>query len=168
MKETGILRRIDELGRIVIPKEIRKKLKIRNGDNLDIFTEGNRIILEKYNPLNNLDFTLDILLELVKRKYDLKVIVTDVEKVIASSKKEVIANDILSSELVNLISKNETMFINKETFITIDTTASNFTIRPIVSYGVLFGCLIYFYDNTFTSLEIVDLILEFSSSYIET
>ena len=40
MKETGILRRIDELGRIVVPKEIRKKLKIREGDNLDIYVTG--------------------------------------------------------------------------------------------------------------------------------
>ena len=48
MKETGILRRIDELGRIVVPKEIRKKLKIREGDNLDIFVSEDNVILKKY------------------------------------------------------------------------------------------------------------------------
>ena len=54
MKETGILRRIDELGRIVVPKEIRKKLKIREGDNLDIFVSEDNVILKKYSPLNDL------------------------------------------------------------------------------------------------------------------
>ena len=58
MKETGILRRIDELGRIVVPKEIRKKLKIREGDNLDIFVSEDTVILRKYSPLNDLEAIL--------------------------------------------------------------------------------------------------------------
>ena len=51
MKATGIVRRIDDLGRIVVPKEIRKVLRIREGDPLEIFTgkEG-EIVLKKYSP----------------------------------------------------------------------------------------------------------------------
>ena len=45
MKTTGVIRRIDELGRIVIPKEIRKNLRIKNGDSLEIFLESDNIIL---------------------------------------------------------------------------------------------------------------------------
>lgn len=59
MKATGIVRRIDDLGRIVIPKEIRRTLRIREGDPLEIFTdrEGG-IILKKYSPINELtDFS---------------------------------------------------------------------------------------------------------------
>ena len=51
MKSTGIVRNIDELGRIVVPKEIRKKLGIANTDPVEIYVDGNRIILEKYNPV---------------------------------------------------------------------------------------------------------------------
>ena len=47
MKETGVVRRLDELGRIVIPKEIRTRLKIKNGDMVDIYTDDQFIILEK-------------------------------------------------------------------------------------------------------------------------
>ena len=47
MKETGVVRHLDELWRIVIPKEIRKRLKIENSDLLDIFTEQDKIILKK-------------------------------------------------------------------------------------------------------------------------
>ena len=51
MKSTGIVRHIDELGRIVVPKEIRKKLGIANTDPVEIFIEGDRIILAKYAPV---------------------------------------------------------------------------------------------------------------------
>ena len=51
MKSTGIVRHIDELGRIVVPKDIRKKLGISNTDPVEIFTEGDRIILTKYSPV---------------------------------------------------------------------------------------------------------------------
>lgn len=50
MKSTGIVRNIDELGRIVIPKEIRKKLGIENSDPVEIYVEGDKILLAKYHP----------------------------------------------------------------------------------------------------------------------
>ena len=49
MKSTGVLRRVDELGRIVIPKEIRKNLKIRDGESLEIFINGDAVVLKKYS-----------------------------------------------------------------------------------------------------------------------
>ena len=49
MKATGIVRRIDDLGRIVIPKEIRRNMRLREGDAMEIFLEDNRICLEKYS-----------------------------------------------------------------------------------------------------------------------
>ena len=55
MSTTGIIRRIDELGRIVIPKEIRKNLRIKNGDNLEILVEGEDITLRKYSQIENLE-----------------------------------------------------------------------------------------------------------------
>jgi transcriptional pleiotropic regulator of transition state genes len=50
MKATGIVRKIDDLGRIVIPKETRKVLGIEAGDSIEIFTEGETLILKKYEP----------------------------------------------------------------------------------------------------------------------
>ena len=50
MKATGIIRHIDELGRIVIPKEMRRKMDIQNNDPVEIFVEGDRILLAKYVP----------------------------------------------------------------------------------------------------------------------
>lgn len=50
MKSTGIIRRIDDLGRIVIPKEIKRTLGLRDGDPMEIFVDGRRVVLEKYHP----------------------------------------------------------------------------------------------------------------------
>ncbi|AUM99619.1 AbrB/MazE/SpoVT family DNA-binding domain-containing protein [Clostridium botulinum] len=50
MKSTGIVRKVDDLGRIVIPKELRRIFNIEEGDGLEIYTEGEQIILKKYEP----------------------------------------------------------------------------------------------------------------------
>ena len=50
MKSTGIVRKIDELGRLVLPIELRRTLEISDGDSLEIFVEDNTIILKKYQP----------------------------------------------------------------------------------------------------------------------
>lgn len=50
MKSTGIIRRVDDLGRFVIPKELRDTLGIKEGDSLEIFTKGNTVMLRKYQP----------------------------------------------------------------------------------------------------------------------
>lgn len=50
MKNIGIVRKVDELGRIVIPKELRRTLNLEEGDGLEIYTEGEQIILKKYAP----------------------------------------------------------------------------------------------------------------------
>lgn len=55
MKATGIVRRIDDLGRVVVPKEIRRTLRIREGDPLEIFTDAEgMIILKKYSPIGEM------------------------------------------------------------------------------------------------------------------
>lgn len=55
MKATGIVRRIDELGRVVIPKEIRSTLRLKAGDPLEIFTDRDELMLKKYSPIASLE-----------------------------------------------------------------------------------------------------------------
>lgn len=52
MRTTGIVRRIDDLGRVVIPKEIRRQMRIKEGDPFEIFLEGNKVCFEKYSPID--------------------------------------------------------------------------------------------------------------------
>lgn len=55
MKATGIVRRMDELGRVVIPKEIRRTLRIREGDPLELFTDRDELMLKKYSPIASIE-----------------------------------------------------------------------------------------------------------------
>lgn len=67
MKATGIIRRIDELGRVVIPKEIRRTIRIREGDPLEIFVEGDAIIFKKYQTMGNLETQCNVLCDTFQR-----------------------------------------------------------------------------------------------------
>ena len=69
MKATGIVRRIDDLGRVVIPKEIRRTLRIRVGDPLEIFTDREgEIILKKYSPIGELELMRRIMQKVLRRQ----------------------------------------------------------------------------------------------------
>lgn len=92
MKATGIVRRIDDLGRVVIPKEIRRTLRIREGDPLEIFVDRDgEVILKKYSPISELG---DFAKEYAEALYDSlghNVLVCDRDSIIAVagvSKKE--------------------------------------------------------------------------------
>lgn len=61
MKATGIIRRIDDLGRVVIPKEIRRTVRIREGDPLEIFVENGAVIFKKYQAMGNLETQCNVL-----------------------------------------------------------------------------------------------------------
>lgn len=85
MKATGIVRRIDDLGRVVVPKEIRRVLRIREGDPLEIYT-GNtgEVILKKYSPINELSQFADEYAESASRVLGATIIVSDTDQVIAA------------------------------------------------------------------------------------
>lgn len=86
MKATGIVRRIDDLGRIVVPKEIRRTLRIREGDPLEIFTnrEG-EIMLKKYSPVGELGEFARSYAQALAQTTDALVCITDREYVIAAA-----------------------------------------------------------------------------------
>ena len=172
MKETGILRRIDELGRIVVPKEIRKKLKIREGDNLDIFVSEDNVILKKYSPLNDLELILSVLLDAFKRISNVVVVVTDLNKVIASTKTEIATDDEITEVFTQLLLQKEQIHINKTIGLQITEefkTSQNIFIKPIIIYGDLFGSVILFseYETLHNQQELLDIIHYFCSEYIQ-
>lgn len=86
MKATGIVRRIDDLGRVVIPKEIRRTMRIREGDPLEIYTAADgEVIFKKYSPIGELSKTALQFAEVLNRATDLPVLMTDRDRVIAVS-----------------------------------------------------------------------------------
>lgn len=85
MKTTGIIRRIDDLGRIVIPKELRRTLRIKNGDSLEIFVDNEDIILKKYSPMESIEEAASKYVDSFNQVIKHSVIVTDKDRVIAAS-----------------------------------------------------------------------------------
>lgn len=85
MKATGIVRRIDELGRIVVPKEIRRILHIREGDPMEIFTgrEG-EIVLKKYSPVGDMSKYAKVLAESMAQATDHLVLISDYDQIISA------------------------------------------------------------------------------------
>ncbi len=110
MRATGIVRRIDDLGRVVIPKEIRKTLRIREGDPLEIFTaKDGEVILKKYSPIGELNEFSQEYAETLGETLGHGIVVTDLDSIIAVSKlaKKDYKEKSISDELEQLIENRE-------------------------------------------------------------
>ena len=98
MKATGIVRRIDDLGRVVIPKEIRRTLRIREGDPLEIFTDRDgEVIFKKYSPMGELGTVVAELAEALARTAGMSCAICDRDAVIAAAggaKKDILEKSI--------------------------------------------------------------------------
>ena len=108
MKATGIVRRIDDLGRVVIPKEIRRTMRIREGDPLEIFTdrEGG-VILRKYSPIGEMGEFAQEYAESIYKTLDQTALICDSDMVIAaagSGKKEYMDRSI-SRDVENMMAQ---------------------------------------------------------------
>lgn len=116
MKATGVVRRIDDLGRVVIPKEIRKTLRIKEGDPLEIFTDSEGgIILKKYSPIGELTEFATGYAETLSKTTGHMAFITDKDTVIAvsgGSKKEYLEQSV-SDELEQLMEDKE-VYVSKE------------------------------------------------------
>lgn len=114
MKDTGIVRKIDSLGRIVIPKGIRKSLNVREGDPLEIYVDNNELILKKYSHVMALcELAIDLAKSL-KNITGKSVIITDVEKVvIGEGEAKELEGKSLSKEAIKVIKENKSFAINE-------------------------------------------------------
>ena len=111
MKATGIVRRIDDLGRVVVPKEIRRTLRIREGDPLEIFTDKEgEIILKKYSPIGELSAFAKQYAESLSQMLGCLAGICDMDQVVAAAgngKKELQDEDI-TRELGEFLKERKT------------------------------------------------------------
>lgn len=151
MKATGIVRKIDELGRVVVPKEIRRTLRIREGDPLEIFTgrEG-EIILKKYSPIGELSEFATRFAEALYQTVGHSVYITDLDQVTAASgmgKKEVLNRSltipfekIMKSRSQILIKQEEKHF--SDICENIKNEAKAMIVTPIISDSDMIGSIV--------------------------
>jgi AbrB family transcriptional regulator (stage V sporulation protein T) len=149
MKATGIVRRIDDLGRVVIPKEIRRTLRIREGDPLEIFVDRDgEVILKKYSPIGELgDFAKEYAESLYESTNHITLI-SDRDTFIAvagGSKKEFLDKQIGQSVETNMEQRRSTLETNAGQYDLakdLSENYSSFVIAPIVAGGDPIGSVI--------------------------
>ena len=175
MKSTGVVRRIDDLGRIVIPKEIRKNLRIKEGDNLEVFIDNEDIILKKYSMMNKIN---DLSQELTDAIYTFtkhNVFITDTDTVLAGSgnlKKEYI-NKPISNYIVKSISRREKILENhfKElTFVNDEELECSYILSTILVNGEAIGMIVIISEDEKLSeveMQLASIVSSFMTKYLE-
>lgn len=167
MKATGVVRRIDDLGRVVIPKEIRKTLRIKEGDPLEIFTDKEgEVILKKYSPIGELSEFATGYAETLAKTTGHIACITDKDSVIAvsgGSKKEYLEQN-LSEELEQIIEDKEvyTSKDNNDMAVPITKNESkekrfnSQIVYPIISDGDAIGTVILLSKEATTKMSEVE------------
>lgn len=155
LKSTGVIRRIDELGRIVIPKEIRRNLGIRDGENIEIYIENEEILLKKYNRMSNFSDLAKNLCEIIYNDFNYKMMISDREKIIASNTENYnLINKELNKECLKIIEEREIQKLeNTKLKIEDKELEGNFILIPIISVNESLGLIIIYSNNKITELE---------------
>ena len=139
MKATGVVRRIDDLGRVVIPKEIRRTMRIREGDSLEIFVnQSGEVVLKKYSPIADISAFAQQYADAMQASTKKGILIVDREDIIAASgeiKKQYL-NRRVSRPLSDMI-ENRTSKIAEG-----KTTERSFVMIPIISNGDSLGAVI--------------------------
>ena len=162
MKATGIVRRIDDLGRVVIPKEIRRTLRIREGDPLEIFVDRDgEVILKKYSPISELGHFAQEYAEALFDSLKTPVLICDRDEVIAvagESKKDYL-NKMIGSNVTEAIEKRTHLLkAESETIEMLDgkeMELDSYCLSPIIANGDPIGCVLIFSKegHKFTEVE---------------
>ncbi len=149
MKATGIVRRIDDLGRVVIPKEIRRTLRIREGDPLEIFVDRDgEVILKKYSPISELG---DFAKEYAEALFDSlgnPVLICDRDNILqwlAGSKKDYLNKNISDLVEKTMEERNAVLVTQQSESLLlegIDEPISSYTIGPIIANGDPIGAVL--------------------------
>lgn len=147
MKATGIVRRIDDLGRVVIPKEIRRTMRIREGDPLEIYTDASgEVIFKKYSPIGELSASAVQYADAVASVSDLSIVICDRDHCVAAagiSKKEVMERRV-TSELEEIMeSRKIATFSTQEDRFALEGVSKKICVAaPIIAAGDICGAVV--------------------------
>ena len=161
MKATGIVRRIDDLGRVVIPKEIRRTLRIREGDPLEIYTdrEGG-VIFKKYSQLGDVSDFATQLCDTISRVAGLPAVITDRDSVIAAGgvpRREVVDKRV-SPQIEQIMEERRSVQAEQALPLCDGTDKYRALIAvPILSEGDVLGCVAFVSDGDAPALGEVEL-----------
>lgn len=154
MKATGIVRRIDDLGRVVIPKEIRRTMRIREGDPLEIYTtRDGEVIFKKYSLIGGLEEFAAQFCDTLNRNTDFTAAISDRDSIIAVAglgKRELLGKQI-SEELEKIMENRDIYHFNGESRLIFATDSNDkFSVAvaaPILCAGDVLGLVLFLSDS---------------------
>ena len=154
MSDIGIVRRMDDLGRMVIPKEIRRNLRFKNGDPLEIFIDKNAIVFRKYDPTPDpLGNQADNISKVLAETLGGEAVVTREDVVISAPGNKSLLKKSLSEDIHDKIKNGESYFGRKgEELMEGWDSKSNFICTPLTHEGNIVGSVILF-KETPTNVE---------------
>ena len=166
MEKSYITRRIDELGRFVIPKEIRRNLKIKENDHLEINVVDNKIILNKYENVTK-DKIISIIIKSIKKILKKSVLFTSRNYIVESVliNKDIPINKILNDEIVNIIDNRKKDVLCKKNLLVGNNNVMQYYISPLIINGDVYGSIILFSEEEISKNDI--LIIDFVSVILE-
>lgn len=148
MKATGIVRRIDDLGRVVIPKEIRRTLRIREGDPLEIFvSRGSEIILKKYSPISELGHFATEYADALFDSLHLPAFISDRDEIIAVSgaSQNDYLNKSIGATIEEIIENRENLLETEAKTVELvrgnDEEVSSYTVSTVIANGDPIGAV---------------------------
>lgn len=152
MKATGIVRRIDDLGRVVIPKEIRRTMRIREGDPLEIYTSaGGEVIFKKYSPMGEMSAFAAQYADALAQATRLPIIICDRDHCVAAagiSKKEVLERRVTSSLEDIMEQRRSVSFENDDSHQALEGVKRGIRVGvPILNAGDVSGAVVLMADE---------------------
>jgi len=169
MKTTGMVRRIDSLGRIVIPKEIRKVLKIKENQQVEINLAGDEIILNRYSELDEYNVSLNNLIDVISSIYSIDILLTNLNSFKLCSKKyKYLENQDISSYLSNILIERKDVLEKNQVNLTLNTKEkdiqTSFFIKNLIIRGDSIGLMIFLSNNI---MQIDDKVFATVNNYLE-
>lgn len=172
MKATGIVRRIDDLGRVVIPKEIRRTMRIREGDPLEIYTEKDgEVIFKKYSPIGELGEFAANYAETLAQASGHGACITDRDNIIAVSgvpRKELMEKPI-SSELESVMNERISLTGKSGRHIAITDSTDKYSagvVFPIISEGDTIGSVLFVMKDGEVPSEVESKLAESAAGFL--
>ena len=175
MYTSGMVRRIDDLGRIVIPKEIRKKLRIRDGENLEILVENDNIVLKKYSVMKNIEDFAGSFTDAIYSFIKYNILITNEDRIIAASgsmKKKFIDKNI-SENLITCIQRKENIHEKYQKNLVItdkEKVDATYAISTIITQGDPVGLVIIFSEDekiNESDMRICEIAAKILSKYLD-
>lgn len=175
MKATGIIRRIDDLGRVVIPKEIRKNLRIKEGDNLEIFVVNEDIILKKYSMMNKINDLAQELTDAIYTFMKHSIFITDTDQVVAASGplKKKYLNKNISDFITESIKRRDKILENhfKElNFVGDEKFTCSYVMSTILVNGEATGMILIISEEekmSYSEMQMAGIVSSFMTKYLE-